>query len=130
MMLHDLQMIAQLVNLCRGSVREPYLKLIHIMRSLEFKPRSDAPFLEFGLDIMEVMRRIQEFHMNVEISASHLLLSPFQAIGQEAHKLPSVFSFFRPEYRPPGRITSAGFVSPESQGMLNYRSLYKQFRCV
>jgi hypothetical protein len=61
------------------------------MRSLEFKPRADAPFIRFGNDIMD-------------------------AIGQEAHKLPNVFSFFRPEYKPPGRITSAGLVSPESQG--------------
>jgi len=76
----------------QGSILEPYLKLVHIMRSLEFKTRVDSPFLRFGRDIME-------------------------AIGQEAHKLPSVFSFFRPEYRPGGRIASAGLASPESQGL-------------
>ena len=36
-------------------------------------------------------------------------------IGQEPHKIPSVFSFFKPEYIPPGLVGSAGFHSPESQ---------------
>lgn len=61
------------------------------MRSLEFKPSTESPFVRTDLDLQA-------------------------AIGQEAHQAPSVFSFFRPEYRPAGRITSASLVSPESQG--------------
>ena len=61
------------------------------MRSLEFEPRKDSPFLRFGQNLLD-------------------------AIGQEPHKLPNVFSFFKPEYKPAGRIASAGLVSPESQG--------------
>jgi hypothetical protein len=65
--------------------------------------------------------------VNIALASHFLKSSHYQAIGQEAHKLPSVFSFFRPEYRPPGRITSAGLVSPESQGMLENHSLYYLF---
>lgn len=74
-----------------GAIREPFLKLTHIMRSLEFEARSDNPFLRFGMDVQD-------------------------AIGQSPHKISSVFSFFRPEYKPSGRIAYAGLVSPESQG--------------
>jgi hypothetical protein len=60
------------------------------MRSLEFKNVDFMPFIEFD-------RNIQD------------------AIGQEPHEMPTVFSFFRPEFRPSGRINSAQLVSPESQ---------------
>jgi len=74
----------------QGSVREPFLKLVHLMRSLEFKSNESNPFLKLG---------------------QNLLVS----IGQEPHRLPTVFSFFKPEYKPAGRIASAGLASPESQ---------------
>lgn len=75
----------------RGSVREPFLKIVHLMRALEYEPSSRSPFLRLGKNLQD-------------------------AIGQEAHKLPSVFSFFKPEYAPAGKIASAGLVSPEAQG--------------
>lgn len=69
---------------------------MRLMRSLEFQTSAASPFIATDLDLQE-------------------------AIGQEAHRAPSVFSFFRPEYRPSGRITSASLVSPESQGKLGVR---------
>lgn len=38
-----------------------------------------------------------------------------ELIGQEPHKLPSVFSFFKPEFQPVGPVGAAGLVSPEAQ---------------
>jgi len=74
----------------QGSLFEPYLKIVKLMRSLEFQNVPQAPFTRFERDIQD-------------------------SIGQEVHKTPSVFSFFRPEYRPSGRINTAQLVSPESQ---------------
>jgi hypothetical protein len=61
------------------------------MRSLEYKNVPQAPFIHFDKDLQDM-------------------------IGQEVHKSPSVFSFFKPEFQPSGRINSANLVSPESQG--------------
>ncbi|KAL3923785.1 MAG: hypothetical protein SGILL_001448 [Bacillariaceae sp.] len=73
-----------------GSLFEPYLKLIKIMRSLGLNTDPSAPFLRFDTNLQDM-------------------------IGQEAHRTPSVFSFFLPEYQPAGRVNAAGLVSPESQ---------------
>jgi hypothetical protein len=61
------------------------------MRSLEFKANTKSPFVRTGLDLQA-------------------------AIGQEVYRTPSVFSFFKPEFRPSGKVSSANLVSPESQG--------------
>jgi len=74
----------------QGSVREPFLKIVHLMRALEYEPSLRSPFLRLGKNLQD-------------------------AIGQECHKLPNVFSFFKPEYAPAGKIASAGLVSPEAQ---------------
>ena len=71
-----------------GQIREPLLKVIHAMRSLEVESES---------------KREIEFN---QISAK---------IGQMAHMAPNVFSFFRPEYVPAGPISDRGLVSPESE---------------
>mmetsp|Transcript_27131 Transcript_27131/g.41641 ORF Transcript_27131/g.41641 Transcript_27131/m.41641 type:complete len:739 (-) Transcript_27131:168-2384(-) len=74
-----------------GSVREPLLKYIHVLRSLEFKSFGDLnlPFIELSkLD---------------------------EKIGQMAHAIPTVFSFFLTDYSPPGVVSNAGLVSPEAQ---------------
>ena len=36
-------------------------------------------------------------------------------IGMEAHKAPSVFNFYSPDYAPPGPLGDAGLVSPEAE---------------
>eukprot|EP00934_Nitzschia_sp_Nitz4_P009264 Nitzschia sp. Nitz4//scaffold316_size20630//7257//13186//NITZ4_008656-RA/size20630-snap-gene-0.2-mRNA-1//1//CDS//3329547514//9254//frame0 len=71
-----------------GSVIEPFLKVVKVMRSLVFQSQEFVP--RFKADL-------------------------FQLIGEETHKLPHVFSFFKPEYQPRGRISSANLVAPEAQ---------------
>jgi len=73
-----------------GSIQEPYLKLVKVLRTLEFKAAKDHPLLTVESDLQGL-------------------------IGQQSHKLPSVFSFFNSEYQPAGRVSSAGMRSPESQ---------------
>jgi len=73
-----------------GALLEPFLKVVRLMRSLEFEAAVHSPFVT-------IERDLQDF------------------IGQEAHKLPNVFSFFNPEYQPSGNLANAGLVSPESQ---------------
>ena len=63
------------------------------MRALEFK--SSIPLVE--LDLMN------------------------EKIGQMAHEQPSVFNFFRPEYAPPGIVSNATLVAPESSVMSSGR---------
>jgi hypothetical protein len=65
--------------LCSGSLLEPFLKIVHLMRSLEFEAADDFPLVRFKRDL-------QHF------------------IGQEPHQLPSVFSFFKPEFQPAGKF--------------------------
>lgn len=60
------------------------------MRSLEFEPDADNPLPRFPGNFQE-------------------------KLGQEAHQLPSVFSFFTPQFSPTGRVQTANLVSPESQ---------------
>ena len=74
----------------QGSLFEPFLKITRLMRSLEFASFPDFPYIRFKDDLQGL-------------------------IGQEPHQLPSVFSFFRPEYKPEGPVGLAGLVSPESQ---------------
>lgn len=61
-----------------GSLLEPYLKIVRLMRSLEFEATADSPLIRAGRDLQS-------------------------AIGQEPHKYPSVFSFFKPEFQPAGK---------------------------
>ena len=69
-----------------GSLKEPLLRVLHFFRSMEYK--SDYPLLL--LDNMDTK------------------------IGQEAHNIPTVFSYFLPEYAPPGAIATAGLTAPEA----------------
>ena len=71
-----------------GVLREPLLKLLHLMRSLKFAPKDGR-----------------------EIELTKLTT----ATGMQAYHSPTVFSFFLPEYEPDGAVASAGLVSPESQ---------------
>ena len=64
----------------QGSLQEPFLKLLRVMRSLHFRSDADKPFVEFGVDLQD-------------------------AIGQEPHSLPNVFSFFLPEFSPAGKYS-------------------------
>lgn len=71
-----------------GMIREPLLKVLHMMRSMEFQTTGK----------LEVM-----------LHAIH------NKIGQNAFQSPSVFNFYLPEFAPSGKIAERGLVAPESQ---------------
>jgi len=71
-----------------GRLREPLLKVIHLLRSMEYKAKDGR---EVELDSLS------------------------SRIGQQVYKSPTVFNFYLPEYQPDGRIMAADLVSPESQ---------------
>jgi uncharacterized protein (DUF1501 family) len=73
-----------------GSMKEPLIKVIGLLRSLEFELHDRAAFVDFDSSIS-------------------------QKIGQMAHDLPNVFSFFLPEYEPAGPVAQASLVAPEAQ---------------
>lgn len=62
-----------------GSALEPFLKILRVMRSLEFVPSPQDMFVLFGVNLQE-------------------------AVGQQPYEMPSVFSFFLPEHRPAGKF--------------------------
>jgi hypothetical protein len=75
-----------------GSLREPLLKVISLMRNLRY----------------------------VQAEGSFVTLQGLQAIvGQESYEMPSIFSFFFPDYAPPGDVAMASLVSPESMLLHN-----------
>lgn len=61
-----------------GSLQEPFLRIVRFMRSMEFRPAEESPFVRFDESLQDL-------------------------VGQQAHKLPSVFSFFLPEHSPSGK---------------------------
>ena len=71
-----------------GMLREPLLKILHLMRSLEYAPKHGR---------------------EVELASTSSLT------GMQAYHSPTVFSFFLPEFEPDGPVASAGLVSPESE---------------
>jgi uncharacterized protein (DUF1800 family) len=70
-----------------GSLREPILKLMSVMRSMKFRSKHPVTYLR------QVKRNI----------------------GQNPHAFDTVFSFFLPEYKPYGRVGDASLVSPEGE---------------
>ena len=75
-----------------GMLREPVLKLAHVMRAFEFETVENNTY-EVELDSLT------------------------DKLGQEPWHAPSVFGFFLPDFEPPGRIGQAGLVSPEAQAL-------------
>ena len=73
-----------------GSVREPLLKVLGVLRSLQFTTTPTFPLIRFKADLQ-------------------------QTIGQMVYKSPSIFSFFHSEHQPPGSVAQARMFSPEMQ---------------
>ena len=73
-------------HIASGSLREPILRVLAVMKSMDFVSRAPVTRLR-----------------NVLVG-----------IGQMAHEFPSVFSFFLPEFQPYGRVGDASLVSPEA----------------
>jgi hypothetical protein len=70
-----------------GSLREPIIKVIAFLRAMEFK--STAPVIE--MDLMD------------------------EKIGEAPYEQQSVFSFFLPDYSPPGEASVGALAAPEAQ---------------
>ena len=70
-----------------GSLREPVLKVTALMRNLDYHQTNGEFASLSGLQ---------------------------KKIGQESHEMPTVFSFFQPDYAPPGGISMSALVSPEA----------------
>lgn len=90
----------------QGSLREALLKVIGVMRSMEFQSSSSSPVVRFH-----------------DVIANR--------IGQMAHDFPTVFSFFLPEFRPKGRVADASLVGPEvcalCPWLVNFSPLYYHY---
>jgi uncharacterized protein (DUF1800 family) len=72
-----------------GQIRAPLLRLVHLMRAMEYAPRDD-----------------REVELNPELG---------QQIGQAVYQSPTVFSFFRPDFAAEGAVEASGLVAPEAQ---------------
>ena len=80
-----------------GALKEPLIKLIGLMRALDYRRTDDTGFVEFaGLSVK---------------------------IGQVPHAIPSVFSFFLPDYQPAGPAAQATLVAPEAQIITGPRTI-------
>eukprot|EP00586_Coscinodiscus_wailesii_P000799 CAMPEP_0172487324 /NCGR_PEP_ID=MMETSP1066-20121228/16359_1 /TAXON_ID=671091 /ORGANISM="Coscinodiscus wailesii, Strain CCMP2513" /LENGTH=2416 /DNA_ID=CAMNT_0013253867 /DNA_START=62 /DNA_END=7312 /DNA_ORIENTATION=+ len=82
-----------------GSLREPLLKVISLMRSMQYTPtdhdRNEHPKFWF-----------------------------MQAkVGQMPYETPDQFSFFSPDYMPPGGFMVAALTSPEAQVLTMYQTI-------
>ena len=75
-----------------GSIKEPLIKVVSTMRSLEYEQTANEFPSLFGMEV---------------------------SIGQMAYEIPSVFSFFLPEYAPPGRVSKSSLVAPEAMLLYN-----------
>lgn len=73
-----------------GKLREPVLRLAHLLRALGAKSSSGR-------------------------NAIHYLDSPDDGLAQSPLLAPSVFNFYSPFYRPAGPVAAAGLVAPEFQ---------------
>lgn len=60
-----------------GSLLEPFMKFVRMMRSLEFRAKADTVYVDLKDNLISI-------------------------IGEEPHALPDVFSFFLPEFQPQG----------------------------
>jgi uncharacterized protein (DUF1501 family) len=81
-----------------GSMKEPLIKIVGLMRALEFGLSDGAGFVDFDISIN-------------------------RKIGQMAHAIPNVFSFFLPEYKPSGPVAQASLVAPEAQVITGPRTI-------
>ncbi len=71
-----------------GSLREPLLKVMSFMRSMEYNREANITTV--------MLRKLQD------------------KVGQDT-LAPNVFSFFLPDFEPPGPLSDAGLSSPEAQ---------------
>uniref|UniRef100_A0A7S0KZ56 DUF1501 domain-containing protein n=1 Tax=Asterionellopsis glacialis TaxID=33640 RepID=A0A7S0KZ56_9STRA len=75
-----------------GALKEPLVKVVGLMRSMEYRRNSYS-----------------------KNSWTMLADGLKTKIGQMIYEAPNVFSFFSPQYSPPGRLSQASLLSPEAQ---------------
>lgn len=73
-----------------GKLREPIVRLTHLLRAFDASTSSNPPVL-----------------------GRFPLANPTDDFAQAPLQAPSVFNFFEPDYAPPGAIMEAGLVAPE-----------------
>jgi uncharacterized protein (DUF1800 family) len=78
-----------LANTGFGKLREPVLRISHLLRAMHIQPPGTGD---------------PRYFVDLQYS-----------INQAALKSPSVFNFFQPGYIPPGRLAAAGLYGPEFQ---------------
>lgn len=86
-----------------GQLREPFVKLMSVLRSMEYQSRPNFPSLT--------------------------LVGLQDLIGQEVNSIPNVFSFFLPEFSPPGKVAEATLTAPEAQGTILKRNIISYSFC-
>lgn len=74
-----------------GKLREPFLRITHLLRACRYTVTDGALNYNFGNTVTQT------------------------TIGQYPLSAPSVFNFYSPEYDPPGPLANAGLVGPEFQ---------------
>jgi uncharacterized protein (DUF1800 family) len=82
--------LAMIADPEHGKLREPFLRVTHVLRSFKFTQTGTTP-------------------INYELGFSET------SMGQFPLGAPSVFNFYSPDYQPPGAILTAGLVAPEFQ---------------
>lgn len=100
-LLHSEARQPDLSNPNYGKLREPVLRLTHLLRVLPHTSTSYAAGL--------AANKLPFYRINDTSD-------PSTGIGQTPMRAPSVFNFFRPGYTPPqSRLSNASLVSPEMQ---------------
>lgn len=78
-----------------GALKEPLVKVVGFMRAMNYRRNS---YSKQSWDILKGSTMITQ-------------------IGQMVFRAPNVFSFFSPQYSPPGRLAQASLLSPEAQAL-------------
>lgn len=82
---------AFLVDPEHGKLREPFLRVTHLLRAFRYRVTGTLLPYDFGSGVTE------------------------NTLGQFPMSSPSVFNFYLPDYEPPGVISDAALVGPEFQ---------------
>jgi uncharacterized protein (DUF1800 family) len=83
--------LARLTDTEHGKLREPFVRVTHLLRACRFAVSGTVLPYDFGGAVSE------------------------GTLGQFPFSSPSVFNFYLPDYQPPGPLGNAGLVGPEFQ---------------
>jgi uncharacterized protein (DUF1800 family) len=86
-----------------GKLREPLMVLTHVLRAL-------GGASQIGFDVLAPHGYTSPFPASARMLR---LTSGANALGQTPLNAPSVFNWWKPDYRPPGILAAAGVTAPE-----------------